>query len=110
MATLSLEQWRQHIETAQAQGIPLAHYAKAHGLSRHALYSANKTLRKRARANPAPADLPAAATPFIAVQMAPPSTSWRAELPNGVVLHWPCADITDSLPLLQALAALPCSR
>ena len=111
MTKISIEHWRQHIEAAQAQGMALAHYARMHGLSRHALYSANKTLRKQARTpNAASTGSSSTATPFVAVRVAASDVALRAELPNGIVLHWQAACPTDRLLLLQALAALPCSR
>lgn len=110
MPTVSLEQWRVHIEAARSQGMALAQYARAHGLSHYALYAASKKLRKRARATSGQVNASASTTPFIAVQVAPSPLVLRAELPNGVILHWQGADASDTTPLLHALAALPCSR
>jgi hypothetical protein len=110
MSTVSLEQWRVHIEAAKHQGMALAQYARAHGLSRYALYAASKTLRKRARASLATGEAMASTTPFITVQVASSPLALRVELPNGVTVHWQGTDIYSTTPLLHALAALPCSR
>ncbi|WP_194727450.1 IS66 family insertion sequence element accessory protein TnpA [Noviherbaspirillum malthae] len=110
MSTVSLEQWRVHIEAARSQGMALAQYARAHGLSHYALYAASKKLRRRSRADSVSGDATASTTPFIAVQVASSPLVLRAELPNGVILHWQGTDASDTTSWLHALAALPCSR
>lgn len=111
MTRVNLERWRQHLEAARIQGIPLAHYAKANGLSRYALYAASKAIRKAEQMRTkADAQIKESASPFVTVQVAAPLSALRAELPNGVILQCSPANTTDVMNLIQVLAALPCSR
>jgi hypothetical protein len=74
MTRVNLDRWRQHLETARTQGMPLSHYARANGLSRDALYAANKAVRKPDQARrQAVKELNEPCSPLVAVQIAAPS-------------------------------------
>ena len=114
---INLARWQPHLAAAQRRGQTVAAYAAEHGLSRHTLYAAAKTLRESAKASdgqvrrrkkPVPAF---AAVRVSALQPPPPEVSrLRAQLPNGVVVHLEGASSPPQLATwLTALGALACS-
>lgn len=103
-------EWQGHLRAAARGGETVRAYAKRHRLSEHAMYSAAKELRQRGllpevQRRRAPKARPG----FVKVSLASNTGSagtartWRARLPNGVVLEG-----TDALEreLLEALAGL----
>lgn len=112
MTTVRLERWRGHVIAARKQGMPLAHYADQHGISRYTLYAAQQRLRREGKVTAkrsAPGARPGAAA-FVAVQVAASAaTLMRARLPNGVELEFGHLDAAACATLLGMLAALPCS-
>ena len=99
--------WRRHLAACSRSGETVRAYAKRHGYSEQAMYQASKELRQRGV-------LPASRrgrsagkkASFVKVSTAVRSTSsgsWRARLPNGVMLEG-----AEGLgpELLEALAAL----
>jgi len=102
------QEWLGHLRTCAQSGETVRAYAKRHGLSEHAMYQAAKGLRRRG-ALPAHARRPRkaqTAPAFVKVSAAVRPTasgSWRARLPNGIVLEG-----SEGLgpELLVALAAL----
>ena len=122
----SQERWRDHLAAARDADLPLAEYARRHGLKAHNLYDARRracdALAVRGRHTPAQAS-PVGAGAFVpvvikadanatnAAQDRPDSLILRAQLPNGVQLSWTHGE-DNALALsnvLQALAGLPCS-
>ena len=120
------ERWRDHLAAARDADVPLAEYARRHGLKAHNLYDAKRRARDalalRGRHTPAQAS-PVGAGAFVpvvvkadanatnAAQDRPDSLILRAQLPNGVQLSWTHGD-DNAVALsnvLQALASLPCS-
>lgn len=133
---VNLQRWRKHLKCAAVRGITLAQYARENGLSRHTLYAASQ--QQRAEQQPEHSEAKSALTrkgraqrsAFIAVRLpevgcAPEriesngTTVLQARLPNGVQIGIE-VDAAQSSPgastqapwtqVLQALAALPCSR
>jgi hypothetical protein len=113
MTTVKLERWRAHLTAARTQGMSLAHYARAHGISRYTLYAAQRQLRSGAKLTKRSARRAGAqpnATPFIPVQVAAPArAAVRARLANGVELEFGQLDTGACATLVRMLAALPCS-
>ena len=123
------ERWRDHLAAARDADLPLAEYARRHGLKAHNLYDARRRARDalavRGRHTPAQAS-PVGAGAFVPVVIKadanatnatnaapgrPDSLTLRAQLPNGVQLSWTHGE-DNALALsnvLQALAGLPCS-
>lgn len=120
------ERWRDHLAAARDADIPLAEYARRHGLKAHNLYDAKRRARDalalRGRHTPAQAS-PVGAGAFVpvvikadanatnAAQDRPDSLILRAQLPNGVQLSWTQRECNSEVlaNVLQALAGLPCS-
>ena len=101
-------EWLGHLRACARSGETVRAYAKQRGFSEHAMYQATKVLRRRgvlpahsrrprkAQTVPAFVKVPAAVRPTS-------SGTWRARLPNGIVLEG-----SEGLgrELLEALAAL----
>lgn len=120
------ERWRDHLAAARDADIPLAEYARRHGLKAHNLYDAKRrasdALAVRGRHTPAQAS-PVGAGAFVpvvvkadanatnAAQDRTDSLILRAQFPNGVQLSWTQRDDNSEVlaNVLQALAGLPCS-
>lgn len=117
------ERWRDHLAAARDADIPLAEYARRHGLKAHNLYDAKRrasdALAVRGRHTPAESS-PLGAGAFVPVVIkadASPakdrtdSLTLRAQLPNGVQLSWTQRECNSEAlsNVLQALAGLPCS-
>ncbi len=100
--TPGLRRWLSHLRRCAREGTTVRAYAKHHGLSEFALYTAARELRakgalpaaKRAgqgRAKASGSDPPVAArrSGFVEVLATErePGAAWRARLPNGVVLE-----------------------
>ena len=101
------QEWLGHLCTCARSGETVRAYAKRHALSEHAMYQAAKGLRRRG-VLPARPRGRSDAKKLRFVKVLPtvrsaPSGSWRARLPNGIVLEG-----SDGLgpELLEALAAL----
>ena len=120
------ERWRDHLAAARDADIPLAEYARRHGLKAHNLYDAKRcasdALAVHVRRMPAQAS-PVGASAFVpivvkaganatnAAEDRTDSLILRAQLPNGVQLSWTQRDDNSEMlaNVLQALAGLPCS-
>lgn len=133
---VNLQRWRKHLSRAAKRGITLTQYARENGLSRHTLYAASQQQRAEQRADRGqakPALTRKGKTPrsaFIAVRLpevtgAPERMTGsgaavlQARLPNGVQIGIEVGATQFSqessaqapwTQVLQALAALPCSR
>ncbi len=100
-------EWRRHLVACARSGETVRAYAKRHGLSEQAMYQASKELRQRGVLPASRRGRSAEKKPsFVKVSPAVRSTSsgsWRARLPNGVMLEG-----SEGLgpELLEALAAL----
>lgn len=79
--------WLGHIRACRKQALSLSGYAKAHGLSLSALYTAHATLKRRGVLDCAPASAPT----FVPVRLAPAGAAYRVHLPNGVVVEVPAS-------------------
>lgn len=112
MTRVNLERWRGHVTAARKEGLPLAHYADKHGISRHTLYAAHQQLRREGKLT-AKRSAPVAeanAAPFVAVQVAASAmAAVRARLPNGVELEFGHLDPSACATLVGILAGLRCS-
>jgi len=101
------QEWRRHLAACARSGETVRAYAKRHGFSEQAMYQASKELRRRGLLPASRRGRSAEKKPsFVKVSTAMRSTSsgsWRARLPNGVVLEG-----SEGLgaELLEALAAL----
>ncbi len=99
--------WRRHLVACSQSGETVRAYAKRHGFSDQAMYQASKDLRRRGVLPASRRGRSSGKKPsFVKVSPAVRSTScgsWRARLPNGVVLEG-SAGIGPEL--LEALAAL----
>ncbi len=101
------QEWRRHLVACARSGETVRAYAKRHRLSDQAMYQASKELRQRGVLPASGRGRSAGKKPsFVKVSPAVRSTSsgsWRARLPNGVVLEG-----SEGLgpELLEALAAL----
>ena len=99
--------WRRHLMACARSGETVRTYAKRHGLSDQAMYQASKELRQRGVLPASRRGRSAGKKPsFVKVSPAVRSTScgsWRARLPNGVVLE---GSEGIGPELLEALAAL----
>lgn len=108
---VNLERWRGHVAAALERGVPLAQYAREHGLSRHTLYVAHKQMQRASGAatkrQPAKTPRP---PPFVAVQVAGNGALLRARLPNGVEVELAELPASAYGALLSVLAGLPCSN
>ncbi len=101
------QEWRRHLAACSRSGETVRSYAKRHGFSEQAMYQASKELRQRGvlpaiRRGRSAGKKPA----FVRVSPAVRSTSpgsWRARLPNGVMLE---GSEGVGPELLEALAAL----
>ncbi len=128
----NLVRWQPHLEAARREGKTLRQYASEHGISRHTLYGAQQVLRRmqaqgglppmaQGKASAKPASKPSfsavrimasAARGVAKVELgAPAPVRIRAQLPNGVMLEWPCgaAETAFTVKLIGTLAGLPCS-
>ncbi len=105
--TPSQQEWRRHLAACARSGETVRAYAKRHGFSEQAMYQASKELRQRGVLPAIRRGRSAGKKPsFVKVSTAVRSTSsgsWRARLPNGVMLEG-----SEGLgaELLEALAAL----
>ncbi len=106
MSRAKVEEWEAHVEAAQKEGKSLACYAREHGLACHRLYEAQRKSRQRKAHD----GTNKGNTTFIPVQLAAAAAGLRAELPNGVVLHYATASTSEQAQWIAMLAALPCSR
>ena len=114
---INIARWQPHLAAAERGGQTVAAYAAEHGLSRHTLYAASKALREGGHRGDGKARRRKKAAPaFAAVRMAATQSPQaevsrlRAQLPNGVVLHFEGAGSPTQLATwLTALGALPCS-
>ena len=82
--------WRDHLLAAQASQLSYAQYAKKHSLNLQALYYWSMTLRRKGVLDqPASAFVELKVKPTAQVGADHPSanSSFRARLPNGVVLE-----------------------
>ena len=101
------QKWRRHLAACARSGETVRAYAKRHGFSEQAMYQASKELRQRGVLPAIRRGRSAGKKPsFVEVSSAVRSTgsgSWRARLPNGVMLEG-----SEGLgpELLEALAAL----
>ena len=100
-------EWRRHLAACARSGETVRGYAKRHGFSEQAMYQASKELRQRGVLPASRRSRSAGNKPsFVKVSPAVRSTgsgSWRARLPNGVVLE---GSEGIGPELLEALAAL----
>jgi transposase-like protein len=102
---MSLDEWQVHLEAAGASGMTVADYARRHGLSLSAMYSARYALKRRkavgARARVAHGGF---------VRVVAPSSRGRltARLPNGVELALEADDAGTVQAVLSALWMLRC--
>ena len=100
-------EWRRHLMACARSGETVRAYAKRQGLSDQAMYQASKELRRWGVLPASRRGRSAGKKPsFVKVTPAVRSTSsgsWRARLPNGVVLE---GSEELGLELLEALAAL----
>ena len=117
------ERWRDHLAATRDGDLPLAEYARRHGLKAHQLYDA----KRRANATLAvPVRRTRAEAPRLGVGAFVPvvikadascakersdSLTLCARLANGVQLSWTQRDDNSEVlaKVLQALAGLPCS-
>jgi hypothetical protein len=116
---VNLDRWEPHLAAAKREGVSLAQYAKAHGLSRYTLYAAREWIRK-ANGKPLPArqsitsresgKLVPGHSSFAPVKLvgleAPRSTAvaqLRARLPNGVRMELVGGDAEVVFAAIQAL-------
>lgn len=102
--------WEQHVAAAQAEGKPLAQYAREHGIGAWGLYKAQRRMRKRGGValRPDMAASDPAAGRFAKVRIAPLAPMpLRAQLPNGVRIELAADD--SLVDVLRILAQLPCS-
>ncbi len=101
------QEWRRHLAACTRSGETVRAYAKRHGFSEQAMYQASKELRQRGVLPASGRGRSAGKKPsFVKVSTAARSTSsgsWRARLPNGVMLE---GSEGLSPELLEALAAL----
>jgi hypothetical protein len=111
--TPALRRWLPHLRRCAREGGTIRAYAKRHGLSEWALYTAKRELRAKGVLPPAKREARAvnkrrgrAPKPpqFIEVKAERPvvasyETAWRARLPNGVVVE-------GNSPLGPVVAAL----
>jgi len=94
------QEWLRHLRQAVRAGESMRAYARRRRLSEHALYQAAKALRRKGALAPsAPGSKKGAASRpavagarFVEVKAAPTPAgettgSWRARLPNGVVIE-----------------------
>ena len=101
------QEWRRHLATCSRSGETVRAYAKRHGFSEQAMYQASKELRQRGVLPASVRGRSAGKKPsFVKVSTGVRPTSfgsWRARLPNGVVLEG-----SEGLgpELLEALATL----
>ena len=101
------QEWRGHLEACARSGETVRGYAKRLELPESAMYQAAKDLRRRGvlpkRARSRSKTKSPAFVKVSAAVPAPSSGTWRARLPNGVVLEG-----SEGLgpKLLEALAAL----
>ena len=105
--TQGQQEWHRHLVACARSGETVRAYAKRHGFSEQAMYQASKELRQRGVLPASRRGRSAGKKPsFVKVSTAVRSTSsgsWRARLPNGVMLEG-----SEGLgpELLEALAAL----
>jgi hypothetical protein len=95
--TQSQGRWLRHLERCAARGEAMSVYASRQGLSLGAMYEAARTLRRKGAwpgARPPERRRPLRTTErdagFVRISTAFPRSdgpSWRARLPNGVVLE-----------------------
>jgi len=94
--TKSQSRWLSHLRRCEAQGGTMSAYASSQGLSLGAMYEAARTLRRKGAwpgaGSPGRGSRPAASErgpEFVRVRTPLPckDASWRARLPNGVVLE-----------------------
>jgi len=104
---MSLDEWQDHLEAAQGSGMTVADYARRHGLSLSAMYSARYALKRR-KAMGAQARGRVAQGGF--VRVVAPSSRGRltARLPNGVELALEADDPSTVQAVLSALWRLRC--
>ncbi len=85
---------RAHVEAAEAQGLSIARYASAHGVSAQSLYATRRRMRTAG---------------FVRVRSSPPETiaapSLHIRLPNGIAVSV-AVDMPALPALMKALAAL----
>lgn len=117
------ERWREHLAAARDADMPLAEYARRHGLKVHTLYDARRraddALAVSVRRTPAAASRlgVGAFVPVVikadasCARERSDSLTLRARLGNGVQLSWTQRDDNGVVlaNVLQALAGLPCS-
>ena len=105
--TARQQEWLGHLEACARSGETVRGYAKRHELSEHAMYQAAKDLRQRGLLPASPRGRSKAKkSAFVKVSpgtRSTPSRTWRARLPNGVVLEGSGAVGRE---LVEALAAL----
>lgn len=92
--------WLGHIRACRKQALSLSDYAKAHGLSLSALYTAHATLKRRGVLG----SPPASAATFVPVRLAPAGAAYRVHLPNGVVV-----EVAASVESAACAAVLDCA-
>lgn len=104
---MSLDEWQDHLEAAEASGITVADYARRQGLSLSGMYSARYALKRR-KAVGARARARVAQGGF--VRVVAPSSRGRltVRLPNGVELALEADDEGTVQAVLSALAMLRC--
>lgn len=112
---INMARWQPHLAEAKRRGQSVAAYAAQHQLSPSTLYAAAKALREDAGSGKARRRRKAVAA-FAAVRMAaelpplPEPARLRAQLPNGVVLHFEGTGSSAQMAAwLSALGALACS-
>jgi len=92
--TARQRRYKAHLEAAAAEGLSVSEYARRHGLSAQALYSARRELAVKSR------------FVRVAVRRDPAGQAVRIELPNGVCVSIPGIREADLTALLRAAAAL----
>jgi hypothetical protein len=117
------ERWRDHSAAARDAELPLAEYARRHGLKVHTLYDARRRANvalavpvRRTRAGASRLGVGAFVPVVIKADASlakerSDSLTLRARLANGVQLSWTQRDDNSAVltNVLQALAGLPCS-
>lgn len=101
-------EWLGHLRQAASGKMTVRAYARRHRLSEHALYQAAKELRRKGAWAPSKraAKPPAGRARFVEVRATAAAaelpSSWRARLPNGVVIEG-TGELAATLAMLARL-------
>ena len=102
---------RELVEACLRPGVSVARIALEHGINANLLRKWINQYREHSSSVPpsTPATLSAFAPVLSMAVPKPVDATLHVALPNGVKLELPGVGLTDLLPLLNDLAALPCS-